>query len=62
MVMVMGDCGEGGQPPPRRGGDSGGNGDDAMVMVMEMEEVILLHPLIQDNHGTTDTEEIDGST
>ena len=32
-----------------------------MVMVMEMEEVILLHPLIQDNHGTiANTREIDG--
>ena len=29
-------------------------------MVMEMEEVILLHPLTKNTHGTVDTEEIDG--
>ena len=27
---------------------------EAMVMVMEMEEVTLLHPLIQDSHDTAD--------
>ena len=31
-----------------------------MVMVMEMEEVTLLHPLIQDSHDTANAKEIDG--
>ena len=33
---------------------------EVMVMVMKMEEVTLLHPLIQDSHDAADTEEIDG--
>ena len=33
-----------------------------MVMLMEMEEVTLLHPLIQDSHDTANTKEIDGFT
>ena len=32
----------------------------AMVMVTEMEEVTLLHPLTQDSHDTTNVKEIDG--
>ena len=56
-------------------GNSNGNGQEVgnlpleevgmvevmvMVMVTEMEEVTLLHPLTQDSHDTANAEEIDG--